>query len=537
MTQTQWVTEIKQRAGRLPRGSARTFLQSEQQRLQQHTLRASGITLDSSKEAIDADSLGWLNGLAEQLNLPAAMQALFAAVCVNPSEGQAALHWALRMPESLLADRLGSSEATRLQRGLLESLDFAHAVRTGTKHSESGDTYTAVVHLGIGGSDFGPRLLADALEDLLDPNITLRFAANIDPIDVSRALKGLDPRRTLICVVSKSWSTRETLTNAGVALAWLKQGGVTEPSLQMVGISARPDRVRGHLGPFAEVFDMPKEIGGRYSLCSASSLACMIGVGPDAFRAFLAGAHALDMHALEAPLRDNLAIRLALLDAWRRIGMGLPTRAVLAYSRRLRLLPAYLQQLEMESNGKSVDLSGRTLHGPGAPVLWGGEGTIGQHSYHQLLHQGQDIIPAEFILARADDGDPVMRRVLQANALAQAEAMLVGKSAAQIERELLADGMAPEAARVLAAQKAMPGGQPSSIIALDRADAFHLGALIALYEHRTYVSAVLLGLNAFDQWGVELGKVMANVIEAELAGGLDGQHDPSTSAWIEALRG
>jgi glucose-6-phosphate isomerase len=493
---------------------------------------AAGIALDFARELLEPEFLARLVAAFEADGHNTAMARLFSPAVTNPSEGRAALHWALRAPPEMVTRHLGPGHE-RLQTGLQAALALAEDVRNGTVHSASGEPYRAVVHLGIGGSDFGPRLIADAFDEDLDPSITLRFAANIDPVDIGRALRGLDPRTTLVAVVSKSWSTTETLTNALVARDWLEAGGVTSPSAQMVGISARPDRVRGALGPDARVLDMPLEVGGRFSLFSASSFACMVGLGRVVFEAFLSGAAEMDAHCLQAAPADNLAVSLALADLWRRQGQGLQTRAVLAYTRRLRMLPTYLQQLEMESNGKQIGPTGAPAVFAGAPVLWGGEGTIGQHSYHQLLHQGRDIIPAEFILARTEPG---YRRALHANALAQAEVLLRGKSAATIAAELAAQGVPEADIPALAAQKEMPGNRPSTVITLDAADPRHLGALIALYEHRTYLSAVMAGLNAFDQWGVELGKVAATVIEAELGGGGDQPHDPATAASIADLR-
>jgi glucose-6-phosphate isomerase len=338
-------------------------------------------------------------------------------------------------------------------------------------------------------------------------------------------------------VVSKSFTTQETLTNAEAARAWLHAAVGEGADAQLVAVSAAPDKARAFGVPEDQVFAFWDWVGGRYSLWSAVGLSCAVGLGFDVFEGLLAGAAAMDAHFRTAPLAANAPVLLALAHVFNRDGLGRPIRAVVPYAQRLRLFPDFLQQLEMESNGKRVDARGRPVAHPTAAAVFGDAGTNGQHAFFQLLHQGTDVIPLDIVAVReATDGDRAAQAKLLANAIAQAEALMVGRSEAEVRAELAAKGLSQAEIDALAPQRAFPGGRPSSFLLLDRLDPERLGALIALHEHKVFVEGVLWGINSFDQWGVELGKTLAARILPELEGGPAGPHDPSTAALIARLK-
>lgn len=482
-------------------------------RLGSAQMSAAGWQIDLSRHYVSAEADSALLAYAEERALEQAITDLFAGETVNPSEGRPALHWALRAP-SPANDQLQS-----VRDSALGALEAARKVRAEGK-------IRAVVHIGIGGSDFGPRLFADAFAESQDPNIELRFCANLDPLDLELALSGLNPATTVVVGISKSFGTEETLYNLSRARDWLKADlGAAWPT-HMALVTANPTRASAWLeGGDATLLHMPESVGGRFSIWSAGSFACMIGLGPDVFEAFLAGAAEMDAHVQTASMRENAAIRLALLDYWNASLLGFQARAVLAYSRRLRMLPTYLQQLEMESNGKAVSPNGEAITLATTPLLWGGEGTIGQHSYHQWLHQGTQDVPTEFILAPGSLGDADGVTGLTAHALAQAEVLANGRSLEDVQSQ------EPDLTPEIATQKVHPGGRPSSFFYTSKLTPHALGALIALYEHRAYLAGVLWGLNSFDQWGVERGKTMAGQLKPALTG--DGTAvDPVTAALI-----
>ncbi|MEL6859154.1 MAG: glucose-6-phosphate isomerase [Pseudomonadota bacterium] len=463
-------------------------------------LAAAGWTADLSRQFMTPEIETELLAHAEREGLSKAVDDLFGAEIVNPSEDRPALHWALRMaPES---DLTKSEHDTTVQ-----------ALAKASELAQSGQ-YSAIVHIGIGGSDFGPRLYADAFGDRQLKDIDLRFCANVDPLDLDLALSGLAPKDTLIIGISKSFGTEETLYNLARARAWLEaELGAEAAANHLLLVTANPDRATAWLdGIPATTLGMPISVGGRYSIWSAASVAVMTSFGPDTFRAFLAGAAAMDEHVKATPIEHNLAARLALLDVWNTSFLGFASRAVLAYSRRLRMLPTYLQQLEMESNGKSVGPEGKAAPFDTAPLLWGGEGSVGQHSYHQWLHQGTHIVPAEFILAPGSLSDTTGVEALTAHALAQAEVLANGRSLAEVQLE------EPDLPEHIARQKVHPGGRPSTFMSTPELTPERLGALIALYEHRTYLAGVLWQINSFDQWGVERGKTMATRLKPALRG-------------------
>ena len=451
--------------------------------------------------------------------MEAARDRQFAGELVNGSEGRAALHPALRAPDGAAFSADGLAVSQDIEATRRSVADFATRVRSGAFRGVTGETIAAVVHIGIGGSDLGPRLVWAALKPL-EPDIDIRFVANVDPAEIAQALAGLDPARTLVVAVSKSFSTEETLANAQAARAWLcaKLGPAGDGHL--IAVSADPHRAQGLGVRDDQMFRFWDWVGGRYSLWSAVSLSLAIGLGPEKVAELHAGAAAMDDHFRQAPLARNAPVLLALAHAFNRNALGRPTRAVVPYAQRLALLPAFLQQLEMESNGKGVDITGRPVARATAAAVFGEPGTNGQHAFFQMLHQGTDVIPVDFLAVRqARDGDPAAQVRLLANAVAQAEALMVGRQGPDVVPERLT-----------------PGNRPSSFILMERLDATALGALLALYEHKTFVEGALWDVNSFDQWGVELGKTLAAQVLAELEGGAPVSHDPSTQALIDRLR-
>lgn len=487
-------------------------------------LSACGWTMDTARQFLDEDAEDALIAHGETSDLAVAIARMFASDIVNPSENRPALHWALRDSGS------PSGEAADVRETVLPALQFARDVRTGSVRTANGETFNAVLHIGIGGSDFGPRLIADAFADKASTDIALRFCANVDPFDLERAMAGLDPARTLVIGVSKSFGTEETLYNLGRALAWLETSLGDTAAKHLALITANPSRATDWLGGReAYTFDMPLSVGGRFSLWSAASLACMISLGPDTFEALLSGAYDMDQHVQTAEIGDNLPMLLAILDYWNASIRGEKMRVALAYSNRLRMLPTYLQQLEMESNGKSVSPEGIDIAGPSAPALWGGEGSVGQHSYHQWLHQGAHAVPTEFILALEDGAETEGQTALIAHCLAQAEVLANGRSLEEVKFE------EPGVSDAIAAQKVHPGNRPSTMLTCTDFTPHALGALIAMYEHRTYLAGTLWGLNSFDQWGVERGKTMASRLKPVLRGEAKAD-DPVTAALAAQVR-
>ena len=509
---------------------------AEPDRLERMGVAAAGVMLDLSKQAWTADGLQACLALAEAAGVEAARARLFAGAAVNASEDRAVLHPALRAGAAAKFSAKGEpvSDAVRAGREKMKAL--ADGVRSGAVLGATGERFRAIVHIGIGGSDLGPRLVWEALKPV-EADIALRFAANVDPAEMAMALAGLDPATTLVVAVSKTFTTQETLANAVVARDWLRAAlGDEGAKAHFAAVSAAPDKAEAFGVEPDRVFAFWDWVGGRFSVWSAVGLSCAIALGWEAFEGFLAGAAVMDAHFVTAPLSRNAPVLLALAQIWNRNGLGRSARAVVPYAQRLRLLPNFLQQLEMESNGKRVRRDGRPVLRATAPVVFGDAGTNGQHAFFQHLHQGTDVIPLEFIaVARGAEGPADMQTKLLANCVAQGEALLVGRTEADVVEELTAKGMSPDEIAVLAPQRAFPGNRPSSLLLVERLSPETLGALIALYEHKTFVEGVVWEINSFDQWGVELGKSLATRILGELEGGPRLPHDPSTAALVTKL--
>ena len=513
-----------------------SLFDAEPDRLDRLTVEAAGLRLDLSKQPWSLSDLAGMLDLARLSGVAPARDRLLAGEVVNRSERRPALHVALRTQDGadLRAEGVPVSREVEATRTAIRR--FAEAVRSGEMRGATGEPFRAIVHIGIGGSDLGPRLIWEALKPLA-PRLDLRFAANVDPAELAQALTGLDPAKTLLVVVSKTFTTLETLANAEAARAWLRAKLGAGADAHLAAVSAAPQKAQAFGVAPDRVFAFWDWVGGRYSLWSAVGLSCATALGFDVFERLLAGARAMDAHFAEAPLDANAPVLLALAHVFNRNGLDRPIRAVVPYAQRLRLFAAFLQQLEMESNGKRVDAQGRPLRRATAAAVFGDAGTNGQHAFFQMLHQGTEVIPVDIVAVRhGSEGDPAAQTKLLANAVAQAEALLVGRGEAEVREELQARGLPAAEIDELAPQRTFPGDRPSSFILLDRLDPERLGALIALYEHKTFVEGVLWGINSFDQWGVELGKTLAMRVLAELEGGAEGRHDPSTAALVSRLR-
>jgi glucose-6-phosphate isomerase len=506
---------------------------AEPGRMQAMTVEAAGLYLDLSKQPLSAEGLAGGVALARAAGIEARRAALFAGQAVNGSEHRAVLHPALR---DTVGDfrALGQPVSAEVRATLARMKALADDLRA---NGLNGRPLKAIVHIGIGGSDLGPRLVWEALRPL-DAPIDLRFAANVDGSEIAAALHGLDPATTLVVAVSKTFTTQETSANATVARDWLLAAlGEDGARTHFAAVSAAPDKAVAFGVDPDKVFAFWEWVGGRFSLWSAVSLSVAIGLGFEMFERLLAGAAAMDRHFLDAPLERNAPVLLAIAQVMNRDGLNRSARAVIPYARRLTLLPPFLQQLEMESNGKRVGADGRPVQHATAPVVFGDAGTNGQHAFFQQLHQGVDVVPLEFIaVAKQDEGPADLHRKLLSNVIAQAEALLVGKTEATVRAELAAKGVSFAEIETLAPQKTFPGDRPSTTIVLDRLTPESLGALIALYEHKVLVEGTIWGINSFDQWGVELGKSLANRVLGELEGGPVEAHDPSTTALIARLR-
>lgn len=501
-------------------------------------VEAAGLYLDLSKQAWGAEGFEAALDLARTCDVEGRRAALFGGEAVNGTEGRAVLHPALRAADDADFRALGepvSKEVAETRRALA---DFARDIGSGAESGAGKQPFSAIVHIGIGGSDLGPRLLWDALRPL-EPTIDLRFVANIDPRDMAEALAGLDPATTLVVVVSKTFTTQETLANAELAKAWLSDGvGSKKLARHLVGVTAAPDKATAW--GCGRTFGFRDWVGGRYSLWSAVSLSVATALGWDVFERVLAGARAMDEHFLSADLEKNAPVLLALAQVYNVEGLQRHARTVAPYAHGLRRLPAFLQQLEMESNGKRVTRDGVPVDTATGPIVFGEPGTNGQHAFFQQIHQGPMVVPAEFVVVRHTSEAALDDRAgdapLWSNALAQAQALMVGKTEAQARAELIAAGADAAEADRLAPHKTFPGDRPSTTLLMDALTPEAVGALLALYEHKTFVEGVIWDINSFDQWGVELGKVLAKAILKDVqAGEPSPELDPSTAELLKRL--
>jgi glucose-6-phosphate isomerase len=497
------------------------------------TLEAEGIYLDYSKNRVTDETLRLLVALAEESGLRARIDAMFGGEHINATEDRAVLHIALRMPRgtSLVVD--GRDVVADVHEVLDRMADFSNRIRSGEWTGHTGRRIRNVVNIGIGGSDLGPVMAYRALRAYSDRSLTFRFVSNVDGTDFAEATRDLDPAETLVIVSSKTFTTLETMTNARTARAWVVDALGDEDAVakHFVAVSTNAEEVSKFGIDTANMFGFWDWVGGRYSMDSAIGLSTMIAVGPEGFRELLDGFHAVDEHFRTAPFERNLAVLMGLLVVWYTDFFGAETIGVMPYEQYLERFPAYLQQLTMESNGKSVTLDGRRVDYDTSPIFWGEPGTNGQHSFYQLIHQGTRLIPCDLI-AFCETLNPLGRHhdLLIANVLAQGEALAFGKSAEEVRAEGVEDRLVPH--------KTFEGNRPTNTLLLDRLTPAALGKLVALYEHSVFVQGTIWSINSFDQWGVELGKVLATRIvdELESEDEPDLGHDSSTNALIRRYR-
>ncbi|MEI2383815.1 glucose-6-phosphate isomerase [Breoghania sp. JC706] len=497
-----------------------------------------GLLLDVSKVLMTGETLDRLCALARAARVEERREAMFSGAAINATEHRAVLHTALRNAAGNPVEVDGVDVMHQVTAVLARMKAFAEAVRGAQVRSHTDARFTDVVNIGIGGSDLGPAMATAALAPYHD-GPRLHFVSNIDGAHLADTVKNLDPRSTLFLIASKTFTTAETMTNAASARRWIVANlGEGAVKAHFAAISTALDKVDEFGIASDRVFGFWDWVGGRYSLWSAIGLPLMIAIGPERFAEFLAGGREMDAHFRTAPLADNLPVLLGLVGVLHRNVCGYPTRAILPYDQRMRLFPNYIQQLDMESNGKSVTLSGEPAAGATGPVVWGGQGTNGQHAFFQLLHQGTDVIPAEFMVA-ANGHEPTLRdhhTMLVANCLAQSAALMRGRTLEEAKAQLKAAGKDAAAIEELAPHKVFPGNRPSTTLVYDRLDPRTLGAIIALYEHRVFVEGTIWGINSFDQWGVELGKELATALLPAVKGGeVPAGADGSTRGLLAAL--
>jgi glucose-6-phosphate isomerase len=521
--------------------SMREAFNADPQRFNQFTLSSCGLFLDYSKNLINAQTRNLLVGLANEVDLKGAIKALFDGEIVNTSEGRPALHTALRRP---VGDKLsvnGVNVMPEVHKVLNQITDLVGRIHDGLWRGYTEKPITDVVNIGIGGSFLGPELVSEALLSYAQKGVRCHYLANIDGSEFHELTQKLRAETTLFIVSSKSFNTLETLKNAQAARAWYLAQGGSEAELYRHFIAVSSNNAAAVAFGIREenIFPMWDWVGGRYSLWSAIGLPIALAIGMSNFKELLSGAYTMDQHFQTAPFEQNMPVLLALLGVWYGNFWGAQSHAILPYDHYLRNITKHLQQLDMESNGKSVRQDGTPVSTDTGPVIWGGVGCNGQHAYHQLLHQGSQLIPADFIVPIVSF-NPVSdhHQWLYANCLSQSQALMLGKTLPEAEAELRDKGMSEEQVHKLAPHKVIPGNRPSNTIVVERISPRRLGALVAMYEHKVFVQSVVWGINAFDQWGVELGKELGKGVYNRLVGSDEtNADDPSTQGLINYFRG
>ncbi len=522
---------LQQRATNTP--SIKELFKADPKRFDHFSASACGILLDYSKQRLDTTAKLNLLALARQQKVEERRDAMFAGEAINHTENRAVLHTVVRLPKGEQFIHNGENIAASVHQVLQQMRTFSDAVREGRWLGYTGKPIRTIVNIGIGGSDLGPQMACIALAPWSQKNLLLHFVSNVDGRHLTDALKNAEPETTLFVVASKTFSTMETLTNAKTAREWMLSHGCPDDQIRQhfVALSTNVDAAAKFGIAPENVFPFWNWAGGRYSVWSAIGLSIALYVGADHFEEMLAGAHEMDLHFQQAPLEKNLPVLMALLGVWNINFLGLQALSIAPYHQRMARLPAYLQQLEMESNGKSVTREGQRVDYATSPILFGEAGTNGQHAYFQLLHQGATIIPTDFIVVAEDDaGLPGHNQALLANCFAQSKAMALGKDISQVRAEL------PDVSETLLPHRVFEGNRPSSTILLDELSPKSLGALIALYEHKVFVQSVIWDINAFDQWGVELGKSLAQQLISLQPEAVKEDYDSSTKGLLKALK-
>lgn len=533
LTQNQ---KLKQSAMSIAKVSIEGLINSESQRIKKFTQNAAGLYFDFTKSNLSCANLEDLMAIADKRSLLAKRKKMFEGSAINFTENRSVLHFALRNPE-----RAWQANNNPIGTSILEAEKtasaFAQKIFDGTITAKNGKKFSAILHIGIGGSDLGPRLVYEALRPLGRKDaIQIRFCANVEPTDFLLATEGLDPATTLIVCVSKTFTTIETLTNFKIAREWLQDAIGAEDSEHLVAISASPEKAIPYGIKQDRIFGFEDWVGGRFSLWSAVGLSLEMAFGTELINQFHLGARQMDEHFETAPMAQNAPIFGGLISYWNHFYLGYQSRAIIPYASRLRLLPQFLQQLDMESNGKTMGVSGTPVKSS-CPVVWGAEGTNAQHAFFQHLHQSPIITPVEFIVIGNDETEyNYSRQLTHANALAQAEALMRGKTLEEVIAEMKAQGKSASDIRNIAPHRVFSGNRPSTTILLPSLDAFSLGAYLAYSEHKTFVEGVLWGVNSFDQWGVELGKTIALEICNDITAGPGARRDKSTAILINKLR-
>ncbi len=529
--------QLRQHAERIRPLHMRDLFAEDPERFSRFSATVAGVFLDYSKNRITSDTLALLLKLAGESRLAERREAMFSGEAINNTENRAVLHVALRNRGNRPIIVNGEDVMPAVNATLAQMRHFSEQVRSGAWTGYTGAAITDVVNIGIGGSDLGGHMVCTALKPFAD-GPAVHFVSNVDDADIANVLDTLRPETTLFIIASKTFTTRETMVNAHTARDWLQAASGDESAVEkhFVALSTNAEKVSGFGIDTNLMFEFWDWVGGRYSLWSAIGLPIALAVGMDRFEQLLEGAHEMDEHFRTAPLAENLPVILGLIGVWYRNFLGYASHAILPYANDLRLLPMFLQQLDMESDGKRVTREGEPVSYDTGPVIWGAQGTNGQHAFFQLLHQGTETISTDFIAAKTSEyaiGEH--HKILLANCLAQTEALMRGQTEEEARAALKAEGKSPEDIDRLAPHKVFPGNRPSNTLILDKLTPKNLGALIALYEHKVFVQGTIWRINSFDQWGVELGKQLAGVIENELDNGVGADHDSSTKGLINLL--
>ena len=522
----------------MARQHLRALFHNDPQRFEKFSLVFNDILIDFSKQSITRETIDLLLALSQQQQLPSWIARMFSGEKINSTEHRAALHIALRGEQAIAVD--GVAIMPEIKRVLKQMEHFSIAVHSGARRGYTGKIFTDIVNIGIGGSDLGPVMVTEALKPYQLNGITPHFVSNIDGTQLSETLRHLDPATTLFVIASKTFTTQETLTNANSARQWFLAHGGSEKdiALHFVAVSTNRSAVEKFGINPDNMFEFWDWVGGRYSLWSAIGLPIALAVGMDNFYSLLAGAHEMDQHFATAPFAENLPVMLGLIGIWQINFFGTSAHAVLPYDQSMHRFPAYLQQLEMESNGKRITRDGEAVDYATGAIVWGEPGTNGQHAFYQLLHQGTQTVPADF-LAPCQSHHPLAQhhRILLANFFAQTEALMAGKNEQEVRAELVSQGLSGESLEQLLPHKVFPGNRPTTSILFKKLDPKTLGALIALYEHKVFVQSVIWNINPFDQWGVELGKQLAGKILTELEQEAPvASHDASTNGLINYFK-